>query len=230
MARLVLIILPLQLPEKFQSFTIARYFARCGRVYKRVLPKGSNALLHVALELQHQLIGTFEWNSFLSFHYVEKTRSLSFIRMLSERSVVLDVEGFRYKKNYFVIFPDIDQFVFSRDSSLSEMLACKRRVYLLELVLVPKGQPGVQMDLNSSEIPDEIKKIVKEATKKKLMYNEKTANISANYPSKRSGYSDELIVFPPVNFNILPNLEQKLITGKQIIYTVSIEKMVISFT
>ena len=61
------------------------------------------------------------------------------------------------------------------------MLASKRRVYLLELVLVPKGQPGVQMDLNSSEMPDEIKKIVKEDIKKKKMYNEKTAIIPANY-------------------------------------------------
>ena len=93
------------------------------------------------------------------------------------------------------------------------MLASKRRVYLLELVLVPNGQPGVQMDLNSSEMPDEIKKIVKEDTKKKSMYNEKTANISANYPRKRSSYSDRLIVLPPVNFNILPKLEQKLTTG-----------------
>ena len=37
------------------------------------------------------------------------------------------------------------------------MLASKRGVYLPDLVLVPKRQPGVQMDLNSSELPDEIK-------------------------------------------------------------------------
>ena len=61
------------------------------------------------------------------------------------------------------------------------MLASKRRVYLTELVLVPKRQPVVQMDLNSSELSDENRKIVKEDTLKKLMYNEKTANIQANY-------------------------------------------------
>ena len=65
----------------------------------------------------------------------------------------------------------------SRDSSLSEMLASKRGVYLPELVLVPKRQPGVQKDLNSGELPDEIKRIVKEDTVKKIMYYEKTANV-----------------------------------------------------
>ena len=48
-------------------------------------------------------MGLFEWNSFLHFYSVEKTRSLSFTRMLGERSVVLDLEGFRYKKNAFVV-------------------------------------------------------------------------------------------------------------------------------
>ena len=61
------------------------------------------------------------------------------------------------------------------------MLASKRGVYLPELVLVPKRQPGVQMDLNSSELPDEIKTIEKEDTVKKIMYYEKTANIPANF-------------------------------------------------
>ena len=61
------------------------------------------------------------------------------------------------------------------------MLASKQRVYLPELVLVPKSQPGVQVDLNSSELPDEIKKIVNEDTVKELMQNEKAANIPANY-------------------------------------------------
>ena len=60
------------------------------------------------------------------------------------------------------------------------MLASKRGVYLPELVLVPKRQPRVQMDLNSSEMPDEIKGIMKEDTTKKIMYYEKTANNPAN--------------------------------------------------
>ena len=37
------------------------------------------------------------------------------------------------------------------------------------------------MDLNSSELPDEIKKIVKEDTAKKKMYYEKTAIFPANF-------------------------------------------------
>ena len=61
------------------------------------------------------------------------------------------------------------------------MLASKRGVYLPELVMVPKRQPGVQMHLNKSELPDEIKTMVKEDTVKKKMYNKKTANIPANY-------------------------------------------------
>ena len=39
--------------------TIARNFARRSRIYTRVLPRGSHVLVHVALELQQQLIGTF---------------------------------------------------------------------------------------------------------------------------------------------------------------------------
>ena len=91
--------------EKYliQNFMIALYFARCGRIYTRVLPRGSHVPLLVAPELQQQLMGLFEWNSFLHFYSVEKTRSLSFTRMLGERSVVLDLEGFRYKKNAFVV-------------------------------------------------------------------------------------------------------------------------------
>ena len=61
------------------------------------------------------------------------------------------------------------------------MLASKRGVYLPELVFVPKRQPGIQMDLNSSELPDEIKRIVKEDTVKKIMYYEKTAKVPANF-------------------------------------------------
>ena len=36
------------------------------------------------------------------------------------------------------------------------------------------------MDLNSSELPDEIKRTLKEDTVKKIMYNEKAANVPAN--------------------------------------------------
>ena len=58
----------------------------------------------------------------------------------------------------------------SRDSSLSEMLASKQGVCHPELVSVPKRQPAVQIDLNSSELPDVVKTIVKEDTVQKIMY------------------------------------------------------------
>ena len=61
------------------------------------------------------------------------------------------------------------------------MLPSKRGVNLPELVSIPKRQPGVQMDLNSSELPDEIKTIVKEDSVKKIMYYENTANIPAHF-------------------------------------------------
>ena len=60
------------------------------------------------------------------------------------------------------------------------MLDSKRGICLPELVLVPKRQPGVQMDLNSSELPDKIKRIVKEDTVKKIINFEKNANVQAN--------------------------------------------------
>ena len=63
----------------------------------------------------------------------------------------------------------------SRDSSLSKILASKRGVCLPEQVLIVKRQPGVQMDLNSSELPDVIKTIVK-----KIVYYDKTAIIPGN--------------------------------------------------
>ena len=69
-------------------------------------------------------------------------------------------------------FPVIDQFVYFQRFKF---------IRIPELVLVPKRQPGVQMDLNSSELPDEIKTIVKEDTVKKIMYYKKTANIPANF-------------------------------------------------
>ena len=61
------------------------------------------------------------------------------------------------------------------------MLASKRGVYLPELVLVSKRQPGIQMDLNSSELPDEIKRIVKEYTVEKILYYERTADVPLNF-------------------------------------------------
>ena len=59
------------------------------------------------------------------------------------------------------------------------MLASKQGVYLPELVSVPKRQPGFQMDLNSSEKPDETRTTVKEDTVKKTMYYK-----NCKYPCK----------------------------------------------
>ena len=61
------------------------------------------------------------------------------------------------------------------------MLASKRGVYFPVLFLVLNRQPGVQMDLNSSELPDEIETIVKEDIVKKTMFYEKTINIPLNF-------------------------------------------------
>ena len=78
------------------------------------------------------------------------------------------------------------------------MLASKRGVYLSELVLVPKRQPGVQMDLNSSELPDEIKRLVKEDTVEKITYYEKTANVPANFVLEMHDINDR--DFTPYEF------------------------------
>ena len=70
------------------------------------------------------------------------------------------------------------------------MLASKRGVCLPKLVLVPKHrQPGVQLDLTSSELPKEIQQKVKEHSVKKIMFHAKTENVPANYVLQM--YDDE---------------------------------------
>ena len=44
------------------------------------------------------------------------------------------------------------------------MLPSKRGLCLPKLVLVPKRQPGIQMDLTSSELPNEIQKLIREGS------------------------------------------------------------------
>ena len=61
------------------------------------------------------------------------------------------------------------------------MLANKRGVCLPRLVLVPKRQPGVQMDLQSSDLPEEVQKLVKENSVKKVVFHAKTEYVPANY-------------------------------------------------
>ena len=61
------------------------------------------------------------------------------------------------------------------------MLANKRGVCLPRLVLVPKRQPGIQMDLQSSDLPEEVQKLVKEDSVKKVVFHAKTEYVTANY-------------------------------------------------
>ena len=53
------------------------------------------------------------------------------------------------------------------------MLPSKRGLCLPKLVSVPKRQPGVQMDLTSSELPNAIQKIIREDFVKKIVYHAK---------------------------------------------------------
>ena len=70
------------------------------------------------------------------------------------------------------------------------MLASKRGVCLPKLVLVPKHrQPGVQLDLASSELPKEIQQKVKEDSVKKIIVHAKTENVPADYVLQM--YDDE---------------------------------------
>ena len=61
------------------------------------------------------------------------------------------------------------------------MLPSKRGLCLPKLVLVPKRQPGVQMDLTSSELPNEIQKRMRKDSVKKVVYHAKTDHFPANY-------------------------------------------------
>ena len=76
------------------------------------------------------------------------------------------------------------------------MLASKRGVYLPKLVLVLKRQPGVQMDLSSSDLPEKVQKLVKENSVKKIIHHVKTKNVLANYlGEKYVNENDTLNVF-----------------------------------
>ena len=80
-------------------------------------------------------------------------------------------------------FPVIDQFVYFQRFKFIRNVSQQARSISSRTSLSTQtsAQPGVQMDLNSSELPDEIKTIVKEDTVKKIMYYKKTANIPANF-------------------------------------------------
>ena len=46
---------------------------------------------------------------------------------------------------------------------------------------MPKRQPGVQIDLQSSDLPEEVQKLVKENSVKKVVFHAKTEYVPANY-------------------------------------------------
>ena len=61
-----------------------------------------------------------------------------------------------------------------------------RGVYFTALVLIPKRQPEIQIDLNSSELPNEIRTSVEKDTVKKIMYYKKTCKYSRRLCSRNA--------------------------------------------
>ena len=55
------------------------------------------------MEMQQQSDWSLEWNYVLFVYQTEETETLPFIRMLKERSVVLDCDEFRHQKNTFIV-------------------------------------------------------------------------------------------------------------------------------
>ena len=74
-------------------------------------------------------------------------------------------------------FPVIDQFVYFQRFKFIRNVSQQARSISSRTRLLLKRQPGVCMDLNSSELPDEIKRIVEEDTVKKIRYYEKNPNV-----------------------------------------------------
>ena len=76
-----------------------------------------------------------------------------------------------------------NSFVFN-DTIILKMFANKRGVRLHRLVLVSKGEPGVLLDLSSSDLPEEVQKIVQKKSSKKVLLHSKTEVVPANYVVK----------------------------------------------
>ena len=72
------------------------------------------------------------------------------------------------------------------------MLANKRGVCLPRLFLVPKCQPGIQMDHQSSDLPEEVQKLVKENSVQKIVFHAKTEYVSANYVVTNDGNDNDI--------------------------------------
>ena len=81
---------------------------------------------------------------------------------------------YQEKKN----FPVINQFIYFQRYKCSQNVSAEQtRSILLRLVLVTNRQPEILMDLSSSGLPEEVKKLVKE----KSVFHAKTENVQANY-------------------------------------------------
>ena len=76
------------------------------------------------------------------------------------------------------------------------MLANKRGVCLPRLVLVPKRQPGIQMDLHSSDLPEEVQKLVRENSVKNVVFHAKTEYVPANYVVEMHGNDNDFTSYP----------------------------------
>ena len=77
-------------------------------------------------------------------------------------------------------FPVIDQFIyFQRFKYISNVTQQARS--LSSQASLSAQTSGVQMDLTSSELPNEIQKIIREDSVKKIVYHAKTDHVPANY-------------------------------------------------
>ena len=56
---------------------------------------------------------------------------------------------------------------------------------------MPKRQPGVQMDLQSSDLPEEVQKLVKENSVRKVVFHAKTEYVPDNYVVKTPHGNDD---------------------------------------
>ena len=59
--------------------------------------------IYATLSAKQLLEWSCDWNHFLLIHKDLSTKKLSFTGMLSSKSVVLDLEGFRFKKEHFIV-------------------------------------------------------------------------------------------------------------------------------
>ena len=124
---------------------------------------GRSAKVEIHLKPKSMLCAwiTPEGDIKVSLTITERTDCSGQIVQKNEQKIISEEEVSTLKRFFFQWLINLYT---SRDSSLSEILVSKWGVHLPELFLQPKRQPGIQMDPNSSELPDDIKKIVKKDT------------------------------------------------------------------